>query len=46
MLCGDRDEKINHIIRECSILAQKEHKTWHGGEDNQEGAVQKWLIWT
>ena len=28
-LCGDRDETINHIIRECSKLAQKEYKTWH-----------------
>ena len=26
-LCGDRDETINHIIRECSKLAQKEYKT-------------------
>ena len=26
-LCGDRDESINHIINECSELAQKEHKT-------------------
>ena len=29
-LCGDRDEMINHIIRECSKLAQKEYKTRHG----------------
>ena len=28
-LCGDRDETINHIISECSILAQKEYKTRH-----------------
>ena len=28
-LCGDRDETINHIISECSKLAQKEYKTWH-----------------
>ena len=27
--CGDRDEVINHIISECSILAQKEYKTRH-----------------
>ena len=26
-LCGDRDEIINHIISECSKLAQKEYKT-------------------
>ena len=26
-LCGDKDETINHIISECSILAQKEYKT-------------------
>ena len=24
--CGDRDETINHIISECSKLAQKEYK--------------------
>ena len=28
-LCGDRDETINHIISECSKLAQKEYKTRH-----------------
>ena len=26
-LCGDRDETINHIISECSKLAQKKYKT-------------------
>ena len=26
-LSGDRDETINHIIRNCSKLAQKEYKT-------------------
>ena len=26
-LCGDRDETDNHIISECSKLAQKEYKT-------------------
>ena len=26
-LCGNRDEVINHIISECSKLAQKEYKT-------------------
>ena len=26
-LCGDRDETLNHIISECSKLAQKEYKT-------------------
>ena len=26
-LCGDRNETINHIISECSNLAQKEHET-------------------
>ena len=29
-LCSDRDETINHIISECSKLAQKEYKTRHG----------------
>ena len=28
-LCGDRDETINHIIRECSKLAQREYKARH-----------------
>ena len=28
-LCGDRDETINHIISECSKLAQKENKSKH-----------------
>ena len=28
-LCSDRDETINHIISECSKLAQKESKTRH-----------------
>ena len=28
-LCGDRDETINHIISECTKLAQKEHKSGH-----------------
>ena len=28
-LCGDRDETTNHIIRECSKLAQKEYKARH-----------------
>ena len=28
-LCGDRDETINHIISECSKLAQKKYKTRH-----------------
>ena len=30
-LCGDRDETINHMIRECSKLAQKEYKARHDG---------------
>ena len=29
-LCGDRDETINHIMSECSKLAQKENKAGHG----------------
>ena len=28
-LCSDRDETINHIISECSKLAQKGYKTRH-----------------
>ena len=26
-LCGDRDKTINHIISECSKLAQNKYKT-------------------
>ena len=37
-LCGDRDETINHIISECSKLAQKEYKTRH----NWVGKVIHW----
>ena len=29
MLCGDKNETINHIISEYSRLAQKECKTKH-----------------
>ena len=32
-LCSDRDETINHIISECSKLAQKENKTRHNWVD-------------
>ena len=28
-LCGERDETINHIISECSKLAQREYKARH-----------------
>ena len=28
-LCGDREKTINHIISECSKLAQREYKAWH-----------------
>ena len=28
-LCGDKDETINHIITECSKLAQREYKARH-----------------
>ena len=38
--CSDRDETINHIIRECSKLAQKEYKTRH----NWVGEVIHWEI--
>ena len=33
-LCGERDENINHIISECSKLAQKEYKTKHNWMGN------------
>ena len=37
-LCDDRDEIINHIISECSKLAQKEYKT----RQNWVGKVTHW----
>ena len=40
-LCGDRDETINHIINECSKLAQKEYKTRH----DWLGKVIHWEMW-
>ena len=38
MLCGDRDKTINHIISECSKLAQKEYKARH----DWVGKVVRW----
>ena len=38
--CSDRDETINHIINECSKLAQKEFKTRH----YWEGKMIHWEI--
>ena len=40
-LCGDRGETINHIISECSKLAQKEYKTRH----DLVGIAQEIQIW-
>ena len=40
-LCSDRDETINHIISECSKLAQKEYKTRHDGRGDALGDVQE-----
>ena len=37
---GDRDETINHIINECSKLAQKEYKTRH----DKVGKVIHWQL--
>ena len=39
-LCGEKDETINHIISECSKLAQKEYKTRH----NLVGKVIHWEL--
>ena len=39
-LCGNRDETINHIISECSKLAQKEYKARH----DWVGRVISWEI--
>ena len=38
-LCGDKDKSINHIISECSKLAQKEYKSrydWVGKAIHRE----------
>ena len=40
-LCGDGDETINHIISECSKLAQKEYKVRLGGQSESLGIVQE-----
>ena len=40
-LCGDRDETINHIISECSKLAQKEYKARH----DWVGKMIHWEMW-
>ena len=41
-LCSDRNETFNHIISECSKLAQKEYKTRHNrGEGDPQGDVQE-----
>ena len=41
-LCGNSDAMINHIISECSKLAEKEYKTTQlGGQGNSQGIVQK-----
>ena len=34
-LCGYRDETLNHILSECSKLAQKEYKTRHDWVDKR-----------
>ena len=47
MLCGDRDETIDHIISECSKLAQKEYKTRHDLEMCKKfkfGHTNKWYM--
>ena len=40
-LCSDRDETFNHIISECSKLAQKEYKARH----DWVGKVIHWEMW-
>ena len=40
-LCGDRDKTINHIIRKCNKLAQKEYKT----RPNWVGKVIHWELY-
>ena len=40
-LCDDRDETTNHIISECSKLAQKEYNTRH----EWVGMVKHWELW-
>ena len=40
-LCGDRNETINHMISECSKLAQKEYKI---GQGDSLGIVQEFEV--
>ena len=45
--CGDRDETINHIISECSKLAQKAYKAgyeWEMCRKFQFDHTNKWYI--
>ena len=30
-LCGDRDERVNHMISKCCKLSRKEYKSWYDG---------------
>ena len=39
-MCEDRDKTVNHIISECSKLAQREYKT----RDNTVGKVIHWKL--
>ena len=39
-LCGDRDETVNHVLKECSKLAQRKYKTRH----NWVGKVIHWEV--
>ena len=45
-LCGDRDEIINHIISECTKLAQKEYKATHDwvGKKFKFDHTNKWYL--
>ena len=42
-MCGRADETINHLLSECSKMAQKEYKRRHDwmGEKNTLGCVQE-----
>ena len=45
-LCGDRDDTMNHIISECSKLAQKKYKTRHDwvGKKFKFDHTNKWYM--
>ena len=44
MLCGDKDETVNHIIQQSSAK-EKQDEAWQGGKGDSLGIVQEIDIW-